>query len=41
MSARSFGMHHRTVVPENFERPAETVEDPDAESEDLRPAETE
>jgi hypothetical protein len=28
-------MHHHTVVPENFERPSETTEDVDAESESL------
>ncbi|MFD1511894.1 hypothetical protein [Halomarina rubra] len=40
MSARPFGMHHRTVVPENFERPEESVEDLDAESETKPPLAT-
>jgi hypothetical protein len=33
MSARSFGMHHRTVVPENFERPSDPAEELDEEAE--------
>lgn len=41
MSARPFGMHHRTVVPENFERPAQTDEDADAESAERPSAGTE
>ena len=34
MSARQFGMHHRTVVPENFERPPQTAEELEAETEE-------
>ncbi|MFC5970643.1 hypothetical protein ACFPYI_04790 [Halomarina salina] len=41
MSARQFGMHHRTVVPENFERPPRTAEELEAESADPLDAETE
>ncbi|WP_267902917.1 hypothetical protein [Halomarina oriensis] len=33
MSARSFGMNHRTVVPENFERPSESTADLEDDSE--------
>jgi hypothetical protein len=35
MSARQFGMHHRTVVPENFERPAARPDDPGEEADPL------